>query len=101
LIIHYQYEEIIYEITANNYSPLIGEIYPDGLKEIYPQNQTEPYTLTLVGDSIDDIIVTDANYATGMINDVTNQLQEHISDIGYITNSSFIAKSASLVGTAY
>ena len=68
--------------------------------EVYPQEQTSPYTLTLVGDSLDDIIVTDTNYSTGTIADVTNQLQEHPSNIGY-NNASFVATSASLVGTAY
>lgn len=100
LTIHYQYDETIYEITSINQTTLIGEIYPDGLLDVYPQEQTSPYTLTLVGDSLDDIIVTDTNYSTGTITDVTNQLQEHPSNIGY-NNASFVATSASLVGTAY
>jgi hypothetical protein len=64
------------------------------------QEQPSPYTLTLVGDSLDDIIVTDTDYSTGYETDVTDQLDEHPSNIGY-NNASFVATSASLVGTAY
>ena len=111
LTIRYQYNGIIYEVNTENLSNLIGQIYPDGLTDVYPEDYIHPYVFSMVGDSITDISVyddaIDSSTDVHTLSDVTGQLSEYISTPGLssTTNTAVDATATGLVyisdGTTY
>ena len=100
--IRYTYQGTIYEVNTENLTDLISEIYPEGLTDVYPENHQDEYTFTMVGDSLDGIIVEDEVITGGSstIYDVTLDVQEYQSTIGYMTRTA-TASSATLNGLAW
>lgn len=102
LTIHYTYNDIIYEVSTETRTDLISKIHPKGINDIFPKEQSNKFTFTMVGDSLEGIIVEDEIINTGssVIYDITSELQENQSVMGYSTvNKTPI--SAVLNGLAY